>query len=199
MTQGVDVHAQRYDCTQKAARGLLKLGAHFLQWGWTMFSFFMRACWPVLPAALPAPTRRSAKCCATGPQSGLATVEFALLLPMLLALLLGVVEIGLALYAKAVLTQACREGARAGIVLRSPKLSEADVSAIVQQRVQSQLISLLPTTPVQVSVLQSSPAAYPNTLQVSASYTFKGLAWGELMRVLGSPLVIRASTVMVHE
>lgn len=134
-----------------------------------------------------------------GTQAGSATVEFALLLPLLLAWLLGMVEIGLALHNKAVLTQACREGARAGIVLRSPKPTEAEVRAIVQQRAQAQLVSLQPAAPVQVSVLQSSPAAYPNTLQVAASTTFKGLAWGGLMQTLGTPLVIRASVVMVHE
>ena len=132
-------------------------------------------------------------------QRGSATVEFALLLPWLLALLLGVIEMGLALHDKAVLTQACREGARAGIVLRSPKLSVAEVQAIVQQQAQSQLVSLLPTAPVQVTVQQSSPAAYPNTLQVAARYTFQGLAWGSLLQALGVPLVIQATVVMVHE
>lgn len=130
---------------------------------------------------------------------GSATVEFALLLPVLMGLLLGVIDLGLALYDKAVLTQACREGARAGIVLRSPKLGESEIQSIVRQQAQSQLVSLLPTTPVQVSVLQSTPAAYPNTLQVSASYTFKGLAWGGLLQALGTPLTLKASTVMVHE
>lgn len=132
-------------------------------------------------------------------QGGSATVEFALLLPWLLALLLGVVEMGLALHDKAVLTQACREGARAGIVMRSPKLSVAEVQAIVQQQAQAQLVSLLPAAPVQVSVQQSSPAAYPNTLQVAARYTFQGLAWGSLLQALGVPLVIQATVVMVHE
>lgn len=130
---------------------------------------------------------------------GSATVEFALLLPILMGLLLGVMEVGLALYDKAVLTQACREGARAGIVLRSPKPGEAEIRAIVQQRAQAQLVSLTATTPLQVSVIQSTPAAYPNTLQVSASYTFRGLAWGPLLQVLGAPLVMKASVVMVHE
>lgn len=132
-------------------------------------------------------------------QRGSATVEFGLLLPLLLGLLLAMVEIGLALYDKAVLTQACREGARAGIVLRSPKPSEAEIRALVQQRAQSQLVSLSPGQPVQVTVVQSTPAAYPNTLQVSARYTFKGLAWAGVMQSLGAPWEVQASVVMVHE
>ena len=132
-------------------------------------------------------------------QQGAAAVEFALVLPLLMALLVGVVDVGLALYDKAVLTHASREGARAGIVLRSPKLSTSEITAIVLQRSQSSLISLLPASPPQVTVLQSSPAAYPNTLQVSVQYTFRGIALGGLMQALGAPWVIRATTVMVHE
>ena len=132
-------------------------------------------------------------------ERGAAAVEFALVLPVLLAVLMGVVEMGLALYDKAVLTHASREGARAGIVLRNPKLSTSEISAIVLQRTQASLISLMPANPPQVTVLQSSPAAYPNTLQVSVQYTFQGIALGSLMQAMGTPWVIRATTVMVHE
>ena len=132
-------------------------------------------------------------------ERGAAAVEFALVLPVLLAVLMGVVEMGLALYDKAVLTHASREGARAGIVLRNPKLSTGEISAIVLQRAQSSLISLQPSSAPQVTVLQSSPAAYPNTLQVSVQYTFQGIALGTLMQAMGTPWVIHATTVMVHE
>lgn len=132
-------------------------------------------------------------------QRGAAAVEFALVLPLLLGMLLGVIEIGLVLYDKAVITHASREGARAGIVQRNPKLSVAEITAIVQQQTQSGLIGLLPSNPPQVSVVQSTPAAYPNTLQVSVQYTFNGLALGALMQALGQPWVLNATTVMVHE
>jgi Flp pilus assembly protein TadG len=142
---------------------------------------------------------RPARRCRADAQRGAAAVEFALVLPVLLAVLMGVVEMGLALYDKAVLTHASREGARAGIVLRNPKLSTSEISAIVLQRTQASLISLMPANPPQVTVLQSSPAAYPNTLQVTVQYTFQGIALGSLMQAMGTPWVIRATTVMVHE
>lgn len=132
-------------------------------------------------------------------QRGAAAVEFALVLPLLLAMLMGVLEMGLALYDKAVITHASREGARAGIVQRNPKLSVAEITSIVQQRTQSKLIGLAPLSPPTVTVVQSSPAAYPNTLQVSVQYTFKGWALGSLMQAFGKPLVLNATTVMVHE
>lgn len=132
-------------------------------------------------------------------QRGAAAVEFAMLLPLLMALFMGSVEMGLILYDKAVLTNASREGARAGIVLRNPKPTVADITNVVLQKSQSSLISLLPADPPQVTVLQSSPAAWPNTLQVSVQYTFKGYVVGAVMQALGNPWVIHASTVMVHE
>ncbi len=84
-------------------------------------------------------------------------------------------------------------------MLRKPKLSTEEISDIVLKRSKSSLISLLPSAQPQVTVLQSSPAAYPNTLQVSVEYTFQGIALGGLMQALGTPLVLRATTVMVHE
>lgn len=133
------------------------------------------------------------------PQGGAAAVEFALLLPVLMAMLMGTLEMGMMLYNKAVLTNATREGARAGIVLRNPKPSVGEITNVVLQKSESNLISLLPTDAPQVTVLQSSPAAWPNTLQVSAQYTFKGFVIGSVMQALGSTWVIHASTVMVHE
>lgn len=132
-------------------------------------------------------------------QRGAAAVEFALLLPVVMALFMGALELGLVLYDKAVLTNATREGARAGIVLRNPKPTVAEITSLVLQKSQGSLISLLPADAPQVTVLQSSPAAWPNTLQVSAQYTFKGLVISGLMQMLGSNWVVHASTVMVHE
>ena len=49
-------------------------------------------------------------------QKGAALVEFALVLPMLLLILFGIIEFSILLYDKAVITNASREAARAGIV-----------------------------------------------------------------------------------
>ena len=47
---------------------------------------------------------------------GAAMVELAIILPILLLVLFGIIEISLILYNKAMITNASREGARAGIV-----------------------------------------------------------------------------------
>jgi len=48
-------------------------------------------------------------------QRGAATVEFAIILPLLVILVFGIIDVGLLLYNKQVITNASREGARAGI------------------------------------------------------------------------------------
>ena len=49
-------------------------------------------------------------------QRGVAAVEFAIMLPLLLFLFIGITEFGIAYYNKQVLTNAAREGARAGVI-----------------------------------------------------------------------------------
>jgi len=46
-------------------------------------------------------------------QRGASAVEFAIVLPLLLAFVFGIIEFGILLYNKAVITNASREGARA--------------------------------------------------------------------------------------
>jgi len=52
-------------------------------------------------------------------QKGTAIVEFAIILPLLIILIFGMVEFSVLFYDKAVITNASREGARAGIVYRA--------------------------------------------------------------------------------
>ena len=49
-------------------------------------------------------------------EQGASAVEFALVLPMLMLLTFGIIEFGVLLFDKAVITNASREGARFGIV-----------------------------------------------------------------------------------
>ena len=52
-------------------------------------------------------------------KKGAAMVELAIILPILLVVLFGIIEFGFILYDKALITNASREGARAGIVFRA--------------------------------------------------------------------------------
>lgn len=53
-------------------------------------------------------------------QNGATAVEFAIILPVLILVLFGIIEFGLVLFNKQIITNASREGARAGIVNRDP-------------------------------------------------------------------------------
>lgn len=132
-------------------------------------------------------------------QQGAAAVEFALILPILLLVFFGMIELSLALYDKAILTNASREGARAGIVLSSPKLTDAQIRTVVLNYTNGALISLGTTTAPTVTVAQSTPASFPNALRVTVSYTYKGLGVGTLLGALGTPIVLTSSTSMVNE
>ena len=52
-------------------------------------------------------------------KKGAAMVELAIILPILLLVLFAIIEFGLIMYNKAMITNASREGARTGIVFRA--------------------------------------------------------------------------------
>ena len=58
-------------------------------------------------------------------------MEFAIILPVFVLLLFGMIEWGLLLFNQQVITNASREGARAGIVAGSPRLSDGEIQAVV--------------------------------------------------------------------
>ena len=65
-------------------------------------------------------------------ENGAAAVEFAILLPLLVGLVFGIIEFGLLLYNQQVITNASREGARAAIVGKcAVRKTDAEISQIV--------------------------------------------------------------------
>lgn len=53
-------------------------------------------------------------------QKGASAVEFAIILPLLVLVIFGIIEFSLLLYNKQVITNAAREGARYGIIVKKP-------------------------------------------------------------------------------
>ena len=78
-------------------------------------------------------------------QKGASAVEFALILPILILILFGIIEFSVILYDKAMITNASREGARKGIVFRADasgnrnNLSTAEIKTIVENYIKAQL------------------------------------------------------------
>jgi Flp pilus assembly protein TadG len=124
---------------------------------------------------------------------GAAAVEFALLFPVLLLIVFGIIDFGRALNAQITLTQAAREGARLAAV------GQPNVVA----RTQAAAVGL---TPVSVSVTGCPTGAGLGVdAVVRASYSFSfvtpvgaiaGLFGGS---GLGAPITLRAQGVMPCE
>ena len=129
-------------------------------------------------------------------ERGAAATEFALLLPVFLLILFGIIEFGMIMYGREVVTNAAREGARAGIVQGPPKRTSGDITTIAN--------NYLTGTGVNQADVTFTPAgvglASPNTLTVTAVYNYNFLI-PYIPNVLGvpNPLVITTQAVMRHE
>jgi Flp pilus assembly protein TadG len=101
---------------------------------------------------------------ATGPRDrGAAAVEFALLLPLLLLLVFGIIDFSRALNAEITLTQAAREGARL----------EALGQANVVSRTQAAATGLSPVTvTIVTSCVTGSGAGVDAVVQTSYNFLF---------------------------
>lgn len=131
-------------------------------------------------------------------ESGAAAVEFALLLPLLMSLVLGVVDLGLAVYTQSVLSNASREGARAGVVLALTRPSSQAIGTVVQ----SYLANSLGNVNKFGSLSFTPPSACPDassSLTVQMSYSFKGFAMGAVANAFNQPIVLSARTTMACE
>jgi hypothetical protein len=127
-------------------------------------------------------------------ESGAALVEFAIVLPFLLLLLFGIVEFGLLFYNKQVLTNASREGARAGIAYE-PK---SGIVKIVQDYCAERLIRFgTKVDPVPSVTPDPPPSSYGQDLTVTVVYDYTFLASGLLG--FGPNMQLTAQTAMKME
>jgi Flp pilus assembly protein TadG len=74
-------------------------------------------------------------------QRGVAAVEFAIVLPLMTILLIGIIEFGIVLYNKQVVTNATREGARSAINDLGTKLNSSQIQNIVYEYASDKLIT----------------------------------------------------------
>jgi TadE-like protein len=97
------------------------------------------------------------------PESGTALLEFAIVLPILLVLCMGMLDFGRAFHTKSLLDQAAREGCRLAVVT-------APDAALVTARVNTVLASG-GITPNSVTVA-GPDAAHMVTVTVSVTFSF---------------------------
>lgn len=121
-------------------------------------------------------------------QNGATVVEFAIILPLLIVFLFGIIEFGLLLYNKQVITNASREGARAGLVVRIPRLSDQEIKDKVKEYAQSRLVTFgsdtLEDDDIDILPIDSGGTFDPSTerctsfgcdLKVGLTYTYNFL------------------------
>ena len=74
-------------------------------------------------------------------QDGATAVEFAIILPLLILLLFGIIEFSLLLYNQQVITNATREGTRLGIIVQIPRIPNQDIKDEIKEYAQKHLIT----------------------------------------------------------
>ncbi len=144
-------------------------------------------------------------------QKGAAAVEFAIILPLLTVLVFGIIEFSLALYDKAVITNASREGGRSGIVFRYDPvnkvynpLTEAEISAIVNNYTSNYLVTFgsssnAATTVTRVDNDGSGDISPGDDLIVMVRYEYGYLVLPNFVTSISGPIHLAASTVMRME
>jgi Flp pilus assembly protein TadG len=132
---------------------------------------------------------------------GVSAVEFAIVLPILMIITFGIIEFGLLLFDKQVITNASREGARAGIVARfdpntgEPNpLSNGEINAIVNNYVGNHLVSLGGATTPNTLVTRNG-----NDLTVTINYNYSFLVLPKFVTSLTGNINLVAATVMRME
>lgn len=93
------------------------------------------------------------KCFARGRSDrGAVAVEFGLLLPLLLLILLGIIDFGFMLHAKVTVTQAAREGARLEAFGEHDQVAARSATAANPLDVTTQVLNTCPGTDAEVMV-----------------------------------------------
>lgn len=128
-------------------------------------------------------------------ENGQSLVEFVLVLPLLLIILLGIIELSVAIHDKNVITNASREGARAGIVAMNP-LNDNDIAGVVTTYCTNRLLSLSGANVPATSVDRSNGTNTGDLLRVTVTYDYGFMVLPEFVASLVSPLRMSATTTM---
>ena len=131
-------------------------------------------------------------------QKGIAAVEFALVLPVLVVLAFGIIEFSLALYDKAVITNASREGARAGIAYRVPPVTDGEITIVVNNYCQSRLVTF-DSGGQPLSTVTREGNEPGNELRVRVQYPYTFLVLPNFVKQLTGSILLSAETVMRME
>lgn len=145
-------------------------------------------------------------------EKGGAAVEFAIIMWVLLVLIFGIIEFGLILYDKAVITNASREGARAGIVARYDPagegaynpLTDDEIRGVVTNYCGNHLVTFGSPTSVVIDVTRmdkdnNGTISSGDELTVTVTYNYGFLVLPNLVTEIIGPMNLTGRTVMRME
>jgi Flp pilus assembly protein TadG len=132
-------------------------------------------------------------------QLGATAVEFALILPLLLLVVDGVMEFSFVMYDKVIITHAAREAVRAGVVLRTPKLSTDEIADVAHRYCADYLLSFGAVSVPTVVVTQTTDPAFQTPLEVTVSYTYRSLLVASALSAIHVPMVMASRATGMNE
>jgi Flp pilus assembly protein TadG len=134
-------------------------------------------------------------------QNGAAIVEFALILPILLILVFGIIEFSIMLYDKAVITNASREGARRGVLFQHQGPVGSDIIIqTVNNYTTNNLISLggeADLRTIAMSTCSDDPGEGDfRSARIRVEYDYSFLVMNSFITAFTGPITLVAETVM---
>ena len=132
-------------------------------------------------------------------EKGAAAIEFAIVLPVLVLLLVGIMEFSVLLYDQAVITNASREGARAGIVFSKQPISDAEIQAVVNNYCAGHMITFGAASGVTTSVSRAGSGSAGDPLTVLVNYHYDFLVIPNFLSDLAGGINLAGQTVMRME
>ena len=131
------------------------------------------------------------------PRSGVAAVEFALVVPVFFLLVFGLIEFGRMLMVRQSLTNAAREGCRTAVLATT--VNSSDVEESVRDYLQSVMSNASNTSEVRVTVPASlAGTASGTTLSVGVEVDYTDVSWLPFS-YLGLNPTIRAQQIGTRE
>ena len=119
-------------------------------------------------------------------KDGQAFVEFALVVPLLMLIIIGIFDLGFAVYARNTISDAAREGARTGIVLSA-------TDAQITDRVQKAAPAL---SNLQITIVPATTRTFGQPITVTVVYTYVPITPLIGRIVSGSGLPLKGTSAM---
>lgn len=146
-------------------------------------------------------------------QTGAQLIEFALVFPVMILIILLGIDASLLSYNKAVMTNASREFARQAVVLGSTPWDAAQIAQAACTSISTALVSFknAPGSPLCTvtatlgsSTTATSTPAFGDQVTVEITYIPSGFFWTAYQDIAsaateGGTLTLRAATSMMHE